>query len=94
MKNESRSAITQLRPPALRAEHGQGAGGAERSLFATDTFIWGLAAICHLSSASFCPDLILQQFPPPYGTTSLQEAAAALKIESGCARPPLQNCKR
>jgi subfamily B ATP-binding cassette protein HlyB/CyaB len=52
-------------------------------LFATDTFIWGLAAICQLHRRPFAPDLILQQFPPPYGTSSLQDAAAALKLKSG-----------
>jgi subfamily B ATP-binding cassette protein HlyB/CyaB len=52
-------------------------------LFATDTFIWGLAAICQLHRRPFAPDLILQQFPPPYGTTTLQDAAAALKLKSG-----------
>jgi subfamily B ATP-binding cassette protein HlyB/CyaB len=52
-------------------------------LFATDTFIWGLAAICQLHRRPFAPDLILQQFPPPYGATSLQDAAAALKLKSG-----------
>jgi ATP-binding cassette, subfamily B, bacterial HlyB/CyaB len=52
-------------------------------LFATDTFIWGLAAICQLHRRPFAPDLILQQFPPPYGATSLQDATAALKLKSG-----------
>lgn len=43
----------------------------------------GLSAICQLHRRPFAPDLILQQFPPPYGTTTLQDAAAALKLKSG-----------
>ena len=52
-------------------------------LFDTDTFIWGLAALCQLHRRPFAPNLILQQFQPPYGPASLQEAAAALKLKSG-----------
>jgi subfamily B ATP-binding cassette protein HlyB/CyaB len=52
-------------------------------LFATDTFLWALAAICQVHRRPFAPSLILQQFPPPYGPSSLQEAAAALKLKSG-----------
>ena len=51
-------------------------------LFATDTFLWGLAALCHLHRRPFAPNLVLQQFPPPYGASSLQNAAAALKLKS------------
>lgn len=58
-------------------------------LFATGTFVWGLAAICQVHRRPFAPDLILQQFAPPYGAASLQQAAAALKLKSGLrsARP-------
>ena len=52
-------------------------------LFATGTFIWGLAAICQLHRRPFAPDLVLQQFPPPYSPRSLQAAAMALKLRSG-----------
>jgi subfamily B ATP-binding cassette protein HlyB/CyaB len=52
-------------------------------LFGTGTFIWGLAAICQIHRRPFAPDLILQQFAPPYGAASLQEAAQALKLKSG-----------
>ena len=52
-------------------------------LFATGTFIWGLAALCQLHRRPFAPDLVLQQFPPPYGPISIQEAAAALKLKTG-----------
>jgi hypothetical protein len=33
-------------------------------LFATGTFVWGLAAICQLHRRPFAPDLVLQQFAP------------------------------
>ncbi|MGZ5257759.1 MAG: peptidase domain-containing ABC transporter [Burkholderiales bacterium] len=52
-------------------------------LFATNTFLWALAAMCQVHRRPFAPSLILQQFPPPYGPASLQEAAAALKLKSG-----------
>lgn len=66
-----------------------GGGVSNGPLFATGTFIWGLAAICQVHRRPFAPDLILQQFAPPYGAASLQEAAAALKLKSGLrsARP-------
>jgi subfamily B ATP-binding cassette protein HlyB/CyaB len=53
------------------------------ALFATGTFVWGLAAICQLHRRPFAPNLILQQFAPPYGTTSLEEAAASLRLKAG-----------
>jgi subfamily B ATP-binding cassette protein HlyB/CyaB len=53
------------------------------TLFATGTFVWGLAAICQLHRRPFAPNLLLQQFAPPYGTGSLQEAAAALRLKAG-----------
>ncbi|MGZ9066363.1 MAG: peptidase domain-containing ABC transporter [Burkholderiales bacterium] len=45
--------------------------------------MWGLAAICQLHRLPFSPNLILQQFPPPYGTATLEEAASALRFKSG-----------
>src|SRR3954471_1215403 len=58
-------------------------------LFGTGTFLWGLAALCQAHRRPFAPNLILQQFAPPYGTASLQSAAQALKLKSGLrtARP-------
>src|SRR5688572_21358947 len=52
-------------------------------LFATATFVWGLAAICQLHRRPFAPDLVLQQFAPPYGAASLEQAAAALQLKAG-----------
>ena len=52
-------------------------------LFGTGTFLWGLAAICQIHRLPFAPSLILQQFSPPYGAASLQEAAEALRLKSG-----------
>jgi subfamily B ATP-binding cassette protein HlyB/CyaB len=52
-------------------------------LFGTGTFLWGLAALCQIHRLPFAPSLILQQFSPPYGAASLQEAAEALKLKSG-----------
>ena len=52
-------------------------------LFATGTFVWGLAAICQLHRRPFAPDLVLQQFAPPYGAAALEQAAAALQLKAG-----------
>jgi subfamily B ATP-binding cassette protein HlyB/CyaB len=52
-------------------------------LFATGTFVWGLAAICQLHRRPFAPDLVLQQFAPPYGAASLEQAAVALHLKAG-----------
>jgi len=57
-------------------------------LFATGTFIWGLAAICQLHRRPFAPELVLQQFPPPYDSRSLHDAAVALKLKSGLRAVP------
>src|SRR5688572_7241712 len=52
-------------------------------LFATNTFVWALAAICQLHRRPFAPNLVLQQFPPPYSAASLQQAAKSLKLKTG-----------
>jgi subfamily B ATP-binding cassette protein HlyB/CyaB len=52
-------------------------------LFATGTFVWGLAAICQLHRRPFAPNLLLQQFAPPYGAAALEQAAAALQLKAG-----------
>ena len=57
-------------------------------LFATGTFIWALAAICQLHRRPFAPNLVLQQFPPPYTAGSLQAAASALNLRSGLRSVP------
>ena len=57
-------------------------------LFATSTFVWGLAAICQLHRRPFAPSLVIQQFPPPYSALSLQEAAQSLQLKSGVRPVP------
>jgi len=57
-------------------------------LFRTDGFLWGLAAMCQLHRQPFAPNLLLQQFAPPYSLASLQEAAQALKLNSGVRSVP------
>ena len=52
-------------------------------LFTTDAFLWGLGAICQLHRIPFAPNLLLQQFAPPYSLVSLQQAAQSLKLKSG-----------
>jgi subfamily B ATP-binding cassette protein HlyB/CyaB len=53
------------------------------AVFATGTFVWGLAAICQLHRRPFAPALLLQQFAPPYGPSSLEQAATALNLKAG-----------
>ncbi|HYH44026.1 MAG TPA: peptidase domain-containing ABC transporter [Burkholderiales bacterium] len=63
-------------------------------LFATGTFIWGLAAICQLHRRPFAPELVLQQFPPPYDEHSLHDAAVALRLKSGLRVVPASELGR
>ena len=53
------------------------------SLFAADTFAWGLQGMCQLHRIPFAPGLVLQQLPPPYTVFSLQQAAESLGLKSG-----------
>ena len=48
-----------------------------------ESYIWGLQGICQLHRIPFAPNLVLQQFPPPYNLSSLQQAANALGLNSG-----------
>jgi subfamily B ATP-binding cassette protein HlyB/CyaB len=50
---------------------------------AAETYAWGLEGICQLHRIPFSRALVLQQFPPPYSTLSLQRAATALGLKSG-----------
>lgn len=43
--------------------------------------MWGLAALCQLHRLPFSSSLVLQQFPPPYRTATVEEAAAALGLK-------------
>lgn len=43
-----------------------------------DSFAWALATLCSLHRIPFEADLLFQSFPPPYGLTSLQQAAQDL----------------
>jgi len=52
-------------------------------LLPAETFIWGLRGICQLHRIPFAPNLVLQQFPPPYNLLSLQQAAQTLGLNSG-----------
>jgi len=52
-------------------------------LLAAETYIWGLQGICQLHRIPFAPNLVLQQFSPPYDLPTLQQAATALGLKSG-----------
>ena len=43
-----------------------------------ENYVWGLQSICRLHRIPFAPELVVQQFPPPYNLVSLQHAAATL----------------
>jgi len=51
--------------------------------FAAGTFMWSLAALCRLHRLPFASSLVVQQFPPPYRLSTLQQAASALGFKSG-----------
>ena len=48
-----------------------------------DSLIWALSAIAQLNRIPFDPKLILQQFPPPYTSETLHEAATSLGLKVG-----------
>ena len=46
-----------------------------------EQYIWGLQSICRLHRVPFAPELVVQQFPPPYDLASLRHAASALGFQ-------------
>jgi len=56
---------------------------ATELLLAAETYKWGLQGICQLNRIPFAPNLILQQFPPPYSLISLLQAASAIGLKCG-----------
>jgi hypothetical protein len=61
-------------------------------LLAAETYVWGLQGICQLHRIPFAPNLVLQQFPPPYDLLSLQRAATALGLKSGLRDVSVAEC--
>ena len=47
-------------------------------------FVWALGSLCQISRIPFDPELLLQQFPPPYNLTALLHAAKGLGVKTGC----------
>src|SRR5689334_20104013 len=54
-----------------------------QQLLAAETYVWGLQGLCQLHRIPFAPNLVLQQFPPPYDLLSFQRAATALGLKCG-----------
>ena len=48
-----------------------------------DAVLWALGSLCELNRVPFEQTLVLQHFPPPYTTLTLQHAAAALGFKVG-----------
>jgi subfamily B ATP-binding cassette protein HlyB/CyaB len=48
-----------------------------------DAVLWALGSLCQLNRVPFDQTLVLQHFPPPYSTLTLQHAAAALGFKVG-----------
>ena len=46
--------------------------------FSTEDMVWVMGSFCALNRKPFDPDLLVRQFPPPYGADSLIHAARAL----------------
>ena len=59
-----------------------------------ENYIWGLQNICRLHRIPFAPELIVQQFPPPYSLASLQHAAAALGFQGSARTVPASQLAR
>lgn len=56
---------------------------ADEQVLAAETYVWGLQGICQLHRIPFSPNLVLQQFPPPYDLLALQRTATALGLKCG-----------
>ena len=48
-----------------------------------DQFVWALGSVCQLNRVPFDPNLLLQQFAPPYDLASLIKGAQALGFKTG-----------
>ncbi len=46
-------------------------------------FVWILGSLCQMHRLPFDPDLLLQQFPPPYDRTAVLNAIKALDLKAG-----------
>jgi len=55
----------------------------ERGALSARDITWALGSLCQLYRLPFSPDLLQQQFPPPYGKTTLLAAARALDFKIG-----------
>ena len=44
-------------------------------------FVWALGSLCQIHQIPFDPNLVFQQFPPPYTIAALQEAATNIGFE-------------
>lgn len=71
----------------LRRICGARASAAEEkaglACFGAADFIWSLGSICALRRIPFDPQLLMRQFPPPYGEDALIRAARALGFRIG-----------
>lgn len=47
-----------------------------------ETFVWALASLCALHRIPFDAELLLRRFPPPYGTSTLQQAILAYNFKA------------
>lgn len=63
-------------------------GAREVSTWQLDAahLVWALGSLCALSRIPFDADLLLKQFPPPYTTDTLIQAAQALGFRIQCRR--------
>lgn len=58
-------------------------GNAGIYTFGVGDFVWSLGSFCALRRIPFDPQLLLRQFPPPYGEAALIRAARALGFRIG-----------
>ena len=60
------------------SERGTGASGAPQHVFTTEDLVWSMGSFCALNRQPFDAELLVRQFPPPYGSDAVIHAARAL----------------
>ncbi|MCE1242900.1 peptidase domain-containing ABC transporter [Oryzomicrobium sp.] len=66
--------VTSRRPQATSSS----APGEESYAFSAQDLVWAMGSFCALNRKPFDPELLLSQFPPPYGAGTLIHAARAI----------------
>ena len=82
--------MTQAETTGLRQDQNKNSPSSDAaadagSLLALPDLIWIVGSLCQLHRLPFDPQLLAQQFPPPYSRVSLQHALIAFGFKAGLA---------